>query len=142
NIADEKTMVYNHATAVIEGSVDNDGIGLYSLESKKLDLDEIGYISSNSDNEDVPFSELKKLKFRAYYFIYTEDLIPKMQSTSIRKLARKQGGIRLYRNGFRVLPYGEADNDWLGLDASTAKRSILPVHANINFFGFAELIDL
>lgn len=64
-----------------------------------------------------------------------------MQETSIRKLARTQGGIRLYRNGFRVLPYGEPNNDWVGLDASTRQRSILPVHANINFFGFVELID-
>ncbi|KFF74291.1 hypothetical protein HX13_14390 [Chryseobacterium sp. P1-3] len=65
-----------------------------------------------------------------------------MQETNIRKLARKQGGIRLYRNGFRVLPYGEPNNDWVGLDASTRQRSILPVHSNINFFGFVELIDL
>jgi len=141
NIADEKTMVYNHATAIIEGSVDNAGVGLYTLESKKLDLDEIGYISSDPDNEDVPFSELKNVKFRAYYFIYNSDLVPKMQESNIRKLARTQGGIRLYRNGFRVLPYGEPNNDWLGLDASTVKRSVLPVHANINFFGFVELID-
>src|SRR5690606_21349442 len=112
-----------------------------SLESKKLDINEIGYISSDPDNEDVTFSELKNVKFRAYYFIYNSDLIPKMQESSIRKLARTQGGIRLYRNGFRVLPYGERDNDWLSLDASTVKRSILPVHANINFFGFVELLD-
>ncbi|KFC35505.1 sensor histidine kinase [Elizabethkingia anophelis] len=141
NIADEKTMVYNHATAVIEGTIDNNGKGIYTVESKKLNLSEIGYVSSDPDNEDVPFSNLRNIKFRAYYFIYNSDLIPKMQESSIRKLARTQGGIRLYRNGFRVLPYGEPNNDWIGLDASTRKRSILPVHTNINFFGFVELID-
>ncbi|CAD7806871.1 Sensor protein FixL [Chryseobacterium aquaeductus] len=141
NIADEKTMVYNHATAIIEGTIDLDGIGMYSVESKKIDLYEIGYVSSDPDNENIPFTELRNVKFRAYYFIYNSDLIPKMQESTIRKLARTQGGIRLYRNGFRVLPYGEPNNDWLGLDASTVKRSILPVHANINFFGFVELID-
>lgn len=141
NIADEKTMVYNHATAVIEGTIDNEGRGIFSVGSKKLDIDEIGYVSSDPDNEDVPFSKLKNVKFRAYYFIYNSDLVPKMQESNIRKLARTQGGIRLYRNGFRVLPYGEPNNDWLGLDASTVKRSVLPVHANINFFGFVELID-
>lgn len=141
NIADEKTMVYNHATAVIEGTVDNKGAGLYSLESKKLNINEIGYISSDPDNEDIPFSELKNVRFRAYYYIYNADLVPKLQESNIRKLARTQGGIRLYRNGFRVLPYGEPNNDWLGLDASTVRRSILPVHANINFFGFVELLD-
>ncbi|WP_060874326.1 ATP-binding protein [Myroides odoratus] len=140
-IADEKTMVYNHATAIIEGEIDKDGRGLYSLESKKLNISEFGDISSDPDNNGVPFSKLKNIRFVAYYFIYNSDLVPKMQESNIRKLARTQGGIRLYRNGFRVLPYGEPNNDWLGLDASTVKRSVLPVHANINFFGFVELID-
>ncbi|WP_461636832.1 ATP-binding protein [Labilibaculum euxinus] len=141
NIADEKTMVYNHATAIIDGWIDKDGLGLYTVESNKLDINDIGDISSNPDIEKVPFSQLKNIKFRAYYFIYNSSLIPKMQETNIRRIARTQGGIRLYRNGFRVLPYGEPNNDWLGLDASTVKRSILPVHANINFFGFVELKD-
>lgn len=141
-IADEKNMVYNHATAIIDGSVGKDGSAVFSLVSAKLGIDEIGNISSNPDRENVPFSHLKNVKFRAYYFIYNTGLIPKMQETNIRKLARKQGGIRLYRNGFRVLPYGEPNNDWVGLDASTRQRSILPVHSNINFFGFVELIDL
>lgn len=141
NIADDKTMVFNHATATIEGTVDTNGKGIYSVESKKINLDEIGYLSSDPDREDIPFSELRNVKFRAYYFIYNSDMVPKMQESNIRKLARTQGGIRLYRNGFRVLPYGEPNNDWLGLDASTVKRSVLPVHANINFFGFVELLD-
>jgi len=47
----------------------------------------------------------------------------------------------LYRNGFRVLPYGEPNNDWLGLDASVRKRIILPVHGNNNFIGFVEIDD-
>ncbi|GHV15657.1 hypothetical protein FACS1894169_07740 [Bacteroidia bacterium] len=141
NIADDKTMVYNHATAIIEGTIDKSGVGIYTLESRKIDLNEIGYISSDPDKENVPFSELRNVKFRAYYFIYNSDMVPKMQESNIRKLARTQGGIRLYRNGFRVLPYGEPNNDWLGLDASTVRRSVLPVHANINFFGFVELID-
>lgn len=141
NIADEKTMVYNHATAIIDGWIDRDGFGLYSVESNKLAINEIGNISSDPDKDDIPFSQLKNIKFRAYYFIYNTNLIPKMQETSIRKIARTQGGIRLYRNGFRVLPYGEPNSDWLGLDASAVKRSILPVHSNMNFFGFVELKD-
>lgn len=141
NIADEKTMVYNHATAVIDGEIDQYGNGLYAVESSKLNISEIGEISSDPDNEGIQFNHIKNVRFKAYYFIYNSGLVPKMQETSIRNLARKQGGIRLYRNNFRVLPYGERNNDWLGLDASTVKRSILPVHANINFFGFVEVLD-
>lgn len=141
NIADEKTMVYNHATAEIDGEIDQYGNGLYAVESSKLNISEIGEISSDPDNEGIQFKHIKNVRFKAFYFIYNSGLVPKMQETSIRNLARKQGGIRLYRNNFRVLPYGERNNDWLGLDASTVKRSILPVHANINFFGFVEVLD-
>jgi hypothetical protein len=33
-----------------------------------------------------------------------------------RKIVREHSGISLYRDGFRILPYGEPDNDWLRLD--------------------------
>ena len=87
----------------------------------------------------VLFDKIKNVKFRAYYYIYEGNLIPKMHLNAIRKLANVAGGIRLYRNGFRVLPYGEPGDDWLSLDMSTRRRSILPTHTNISFFGFVEI---
>jgi hypothetical protein len=33
-----------------------------------------------------------------------------------RRVIREHSGVSLYRDGFRVLPYGEPDNDWLRLD--------------------------
>lgn len=33
-----------------------------------------------------------------------------------RRVIRDHSGITLYRDGFRILPYGEPDNDWLRLD--------------------------
>src|SRR5437867_1434248 len=32
-------------------------------------------------------------------------------------IVRPNSGIRLYRDGFRILPYGNPDDDWLSLDA-------------------------
>lgn len=140
-IADERSMIYDHAVAIIDGWIDNEGLGWYSVESKKLSINEIGQIGSDPDDMSIPFNQLKDIKFRAYYYIYGSDLIPKMYESNIRNLARTQGGIRLYRNGFRVLPYGEPSDDWLRLNASITQRSILPVHGNVNFFGFVELTD-
>ena len=34
----------------------------------------------------------------------------------VRDLQRRWSGILLFRDGFRVLPYGEDDDDWLALD--------------------------
>ena len=35
---------------------------------------------------------------------------------NFRRVMRDHSGIAIYRDGFRVLPYGEPDNDWLRLD--------------------------
>jgi signal transduction histidine kinase len=141
SIADESSMIYDHSLAIIDGWIDDSGLGIFSVKSEKLDIDEIGEIGSDPDDMTIPFSELRKVKFRAYYYIYNTGLIPKMHENGIKTLSRRAGGIRLYRNGFRVLPYGEPSNDWLTLDASLTQRSILPQHGNRNFFGFVEVID-
>ena len=134
-------MIYDHAVAQIDGYIDDEGKGIYSIESDKLSIHEKGDVSSDPDIPNVKFKYIKNLNFRAYYFIYDADLIPSSQLTLIKRLASTQGGIRLYRNGFRVLPYGEPSNDWLKLDKSVRQRSILPAHANNNFFGFVQLTD-
>lgn len=140
-ITNKDLLHYTHAAAIINAHIDESGIGIFSIESEKLGINEIGEIGNDPDDNAVPFNKLKNVRFRAYYFIYDADLIPKMQLGNIRKLAEKQGGIRLYRNGFRVLPYGEPSNDWLKLDKSLRTRSLLPSHGNNNFFGFVELTD-
>ncbi len=40
-----------------------------------------------------------------------------------RTLAEQSNGIRVYLEGFRVLPYGEVGNDWLAFDAQYTRRS-------------------
>jgi len=134
-LANEKTIFFEHALAEINGYVDNDGYMYISIKSKKLDYK----INKVLLNRDEPFKKLKNVAIKSYYFIYGKGLIPKQIETLIRGTAIRQGGIRLYRNGFRVPPYGDADDDWLGLDASVRRRTVLPVHGNINFFGFIEV---
>ncbi len=40
----------------------------------------------------------------------------------LRDWARRASGIRVFMEGFRVLPYGEPNNDWLGIDADYTRR--------------------
>jgi signal transduction histidine kinase len=141
-VADKEVMIYEHAVAEIEAFIDENGTGIYTVDSKKLGLDEVGEIGNDPDDPAVPFSDLSNVRFKAYYYIYDSDLIPKMHATSIKKLAQREGGIKLYRNGFRVLPYAEPGNDWLDLDRSVRRRTILPAHSNNNFFGFVEIKDM
>jgi len=41
----------------------------------------------------------------------------------ISRWAERASGLRVFMEGFRVLPYGEPTNDWLGLDADYRRRS-------------------
>lgn len=141
-IIDEEEAFFKHALAEIEGYVLDDGQGCWALKSKKLDFpQEIFFIGKQRENENSKFQYLRDVHFKCYYFIYRSDLLPPQQLTFIRDIATEKGGIRLYRNGFRVLPYAEKGNDWLRLDESVRRRVILTQHANNNFFGFVEITD-
>ncbi|WP_298539963.1 ATP-binding protein [uncultured Aquimarina sp.] len=142
-VIDEESAFFQHALAEIEAYVDEHGQGYYSFKSKKLSIPEEVYLIGKKDRE-TKYDELKNVHIKAYYFIYNSNktsFIPKTVNTYILENAKENGGIRLYRNGFRVLPYAEKDDDWLGLDASMRRRSIIAPHSNLHFFGFTEVID-
>ena len=135
-------LSYNQlALATIEGGVNSERHGYYHVYSDKVKLDFIDNVGYDTEDKHSEFRNIKNVKFKAYYFIYQKDLIPHGQMTSIKKYSINNSGIKLYRNGFRVLPYGERGDDWLSLDLSTRRRSILPTHTNQNFFGFVEISD-
>lgn len=141
-IIDEEEAFLKHALAEIEGYVLEDGQGCWSLKSEKLNFpQEVFLIGKEKDSPESKFNFIKGVHFKCYYFLYDSSLIPTQTMTFIREVANERGGVRMYRNGFRVPPYGEKLNDWLGLDESTAKRVILSSHRNINFFGFVEITD-
>lgn len=157
DVADEASMIFDHALAIIDGEVDSEGYGKWSVASNKLGIEKIT-ISINPEQSDktnpavqtgdtsaekeaIPYPHLRNVKFRAYYFLYNIGKIPKLAQGYIQEKAKEAGGFRLYRNGFRVLPYGEPQNDWLGLDESVRRRLILPGHGNNNFFGLVEVQD-
>ena len=139
-IIDEESAFFQHALAEIEAYVDEQGQGFYSFKSDKLSIPDEVYLVGKKEREEK-YESLRNVHFKAYYFIWSAGLIPKSVEKYIRENAREYAGIRLYRNGFRVLPYGEPQDDWLRLDASVVRRSIIAPHANINFFGFVEVLD-
>ncbi|WP_185226451.1 ATP-binding protein [Chryseobacterium indologenes] len=144
-IVDEEKAIFQHALAEIEGYVLNDGQGCWALKSDKLNFPQEVYPIGNSDKDkedtNTPFNLIKGLHFKAYYYVFESSLFAPGTMTFIRNLLFEKGGIRLYRNGFRVLPYGEPFDDWLGLDKSNNRNIILAQHTNRNFFGFVELED-
>ncbi|MEP1152664.1 MAG: sensor histidine kinase [Balneola sp.] len=141
-VIDEQSFIFDYAVAEISAEINEKGYASWSISSKRLDIKEEGIsLSAKEDVEKVSYSDLKNITFKAYYFIYSNEFIPKRQSSTIKNLANEKGGVRLYRNGFRVRPYGEFNDDWVKLDWSVRKRVILPPHGNINFFGYVQIYD-
>ena len=122
----------DHRLAVITGTVDENGKGEYNVSSDKLNLND----STKSENE---YLLTGPLYFEASYFIFLSSLISGFSSRQAQQMGETYGGIRIYRNGFRVLPYGEPRDDWLRLSHDTARRNLLVPANNFNFFGFVEI---
>jgi len=149
-IADPDKMIFDKALVTIEGYIDNTKDGYCAVNSESLKIDqEIIEIAFNKpkENPQKKYTHLKNIHFKAYYFIYNRTEyytnISKIELTAVQRIAQEQGGIRLYRNGFRVLPYGEPNDDWLNIDRRYYDESgvVNVPFGNHNLFGFVEVID-
>lgn len=50
--------------------------------------------------------------------------------TGVRNIIKTYSGVSIYRDGFRVHPYGESGNDWLGLDNRSRQNPTLRLANN------------
>lgn len=151
DVIDTHDMYLKHALAEIEGWIDEDGQGFWRVTSNYLKYDSGAksymtktlsqYLEREQQSiENITVSEVRNVKFKAYYFNPKGVThVPKLLNSTVYENLRDSGGIRLYRNGFRVLPYGEKFDDWLRLDWHSKSRTILPPVGNQNFFGVVEI---
>jgi len=146
-IAGEEESIYRNSFAKFTGYVNEKGVPYIDMMSerygievndRKLPFDQ--KTRSRNEHELTSYPLLAGVRFSAHYFI--QDELPAGTKTTVQKILRRQGGVRVYRNGFRVLPYGEPFDDWLGLQQSSAVRELLPPHHNSNFLGFVEINDV
>ncbi|OGX87443.1 hypothetical protein BEN47_10865 [Hymenobacter lapidarius] len=141
-IINEQRAYFDQALAVIEGYVDEKGVGFWAVESQSLGIaQEVQALTKADGGIETPFDHLRNIHLKAYYFIFESGLFAPNTITAVRETLKEQGGVRIYRNGFRVLPYGEQDDDWTGLDSSVRRNVVIPPHGNNNFLGFVELVD-
>src|SRR5438034_4287767 len=140
-VAGEQKMLFQHADAKSSGKVDDKGSASWRIESPRFKVDEKQKLSADPKSPGIAFSTLLNVNFTAHYFIWDEQFVPPLVAAGLKELVRTRRGIRLYRNGFRVLPYGEPENDWLHLDETSRQRAVLPAIANINWVGFVEIRD-
>lgn len=127
-----ETTFLSQAFATITATIDAKGQAEVRVHSPRIGLDDRQVFETK-------FLVTGPTTLRASYFIYHSSTLSGMSMTSAAELGRSFGGIRIYRNGFRVLPYGEAADDWLELDKDVSRRDLLIPANNRNFFGHVEL---
>lgn len=127
-----KSLLLDHALAEIKGKIGSNGKAKFTVKSSTLDLKD-SMVSKKT------FTEVGPTRFEARYFIFAGKIVPGISTKVAKKLGDEFGGIRIHRNKFRVLPYGETRNDWLKLDADVSRRAILVPGNNANFFGHVSI---
>ena len=68
------------------------------------------------------------------FYVYDRDREVRQRMPNIQPLESyldEAGGVRVYRDGIRVYNYGEAGDDWLGLDLRRVNRPTLRISRNI-----------
>lgn len=87
--------------------------------------------------------ECGPVKFTLYFF----PLDRKDEKWAYKIFKRKEivdmleefGGIKIYRDGFRVKPYGDPGDDWLGLNFRRLQRFGSKIPSNNQIIGFLEI---
>jgi signal transduction histidine kinase len=96
------------------------------VDSVTLTLPDLESLLSGTSQE-LPVSALSSVgpfEFEAYWYNrrYLAGIDTIGNQRAVRELQRKWSGIMLFRDGFRVFPYGEDEDDWLGLDRKALGR--------------------
>ena len=142
----DRISVFDKALAVFEGYIDKKHCGIVTVNSNYLGINDILEINLSKDIKE--YTELSDVTFKVYYFIYQRPQYYNYQISDtdlkkIQSLSKTASGVKLYRNGFRVLPYGDIDDDWIRIDRRYSGESgatNTPL-TNKSLFGFVELID-
>lgn len=113
----------------------------------KIDLKESKlwktYIKKYLDNDIYRDNKPKCGKFKFNAFAWDLDRIHTkfvgINDRESKQLLKKLCGVSIYRDGFRVWPYGSEGNDWLNLDRR-AQGGNKPLHiANHQVIGYVEI---
>ena len=65
--------------------------------------------------------------------------IPREEHARLAAKTEKLGGLYIYRNGIRVLPYGDTDYDWLDIELRRTKSAYYYYFSHRKMFGAVEI---
>lgn len=114
----------------LNGIIDDKGTLVYDYEFNRPDLSDLKrstklleeYLPATNPDwfEEHPLSNLNSPgQFEVNFYAWDLDTAT-LRNAGLadyyRNIIKPNAGVRIYRDNFRVWPYGEPDDDWLGLD--------------------------
>ena len=135
----DMTELINRATYSFTGKIDNDGQITYRYKFERPDFGELDRkIEKTKDICDSEhFANERKPTCGSFSLrLYAWDLSPQdikavFGDTAIyREMIKPNTGVKVFRDEFRVLPYGNTDNDWLSMDIERVRRFELRLSRN------------
>ena len=82
-----------------------------------------------------PFS----IDFAAFEGDSRHSTIPQEEHATLAHKAEQLGGLYIYRNRIRVLPYGDTDYDWLGIEFRRTKSAYYYYFSHRKMFGAVDI---
>lgn len=107
---------YKAGWGLLEGKIENNRI-ILELNAKDIGLNKY-VISEDYDFINGIFFKIAIIPYYPKEYWMDPNTLTKK---SVKDL-EDDVGIKIYMNGFRVYPYGDYDDDWLGIDKDTARR--------------------
>ena len=96
----------------------------------------------SEENLESRINECGSFDFGFYIFDFRRNISPKYELDSNDKSIVRGHRIYLYRDGIRVYPYGEPDDDWLKIDQSRGTVSLGQFLSNDQVVGYINITQL
>lgn len=128
---------YDFADVIIEGNFDGNGTFVGSLQI----FDEVIDYSFSSVRQKNKKNNYGSCHIKLGYSqgFQSESKLDEFSWKKINDKVVNHGGLYLYRDNFRVLPYGRTDFDFLGFERRRAKHAGSSYFSHRRMFGFIEI---
>ena len=130
---DEVDLLRDESTFTIIGKVDKTGKGTYEFRFHRP--------KGKIIRESFPHAlKTGPLEFNLDVFVFRKESLERLSIRRAADLGKRYGGCQIWRDKFRVYPYGEPDDDWLGIDAHVAsRRPPLNMPRNVQVLGGVKI---
>ena len=133
------TETVKKATYMFVGEVDSNGRIKYRYAFNRPDLVELNREKVNEkdirnpehfSNDRMPVCGPFSIRFYSWDLSAQDQRAVFGDTATYREMIRPNSGVKVFREGFRVLPYGNPDNDWLSMDMERVRRFELHLSRN------------